>query len=123
MLPTIEQDIDAALKTVGAAGKVWNLINTTEPAVYPYIVFTIIPSSDNVTLEGPSDLQNTAVQVDCFDRTGAGAALLAKQARVALLDYFSTYPQSCVPQSGFSKYEAPVKAFRKSADYSIWSTN
>lgn len=123
MLPTIEQDVTAALKTLGAAGKVWNLTNTDEPAVYPYIVFTVIVSTENVSLVGPCDLQNTNVQVDCFDRTGAGAALLAKQARVALLDYFSTFPQSCVPLSGFSRYEAPVKAYRKSADYSIWSTN
>lgn len=121
-MTTLVQDINAALLTLAPAGGVWNAINTAEPgdaATVPYIVFLRVVSTTNNTLSGPSALQNTRVQVDVFDRTYSSAAALAQSVQTALLAAFP----ACVQISSFDVYEDAVKAYRISADFSIWSTN
>lgn len=122
-MTTLLQDIQATLVALAPSGRAgnfaWNSVNTSEPPVYPYVVFQRIVSTDNNSFSGPSDLQNTRVQVDVIDRGALSADALSKQVRVAILAAFPT----CIPVSGFDVYEDAVKAFRVSADYSIWATN
>ena len=121
-MTTLVQDIDAALAALAPAGGVWNGANTREPAgaaVVPYIIFLRIVSTVNNSLSGPSNLQNTRVQIDVLDRTYSSAAALAEQVAVAIA---TAFPQS-VQVSSFDTYESVVKAHRVSSDFSIWSTN
>lgn len=121
-MTTLVQDINAALLTLAPAGGVWNAINTSEPAeaaVVPYVVFLRIVSTTNNTLSGASDLQNTRVQIDVFDRTYSSAAALADQIASTMAAAFPT----CIQISSFDQYEPAVKAFRVSADFSVWSKN
>lgn len=119
MTTTLVQDIYTALAALAPTGGVHVSINESESGVFPYIVFQRIVSSENVSLGGPSNLQNTRVQVDVFHRQYSAAASLAALVRAALLAAFPT----CVPLTSFDVYEDPVKAHRVSADFSIWSTN
>ena len=122
-MTTLLQDIQAALVAIAPAGRSsnfsWNSVNTAEPPVYPYVIFQRVVSTDNNTLAGPTNLQNTHVQIDVIDRTASGADALAKQVRAAMLAAFA----DCTPLTGFDVYEDAIKAFRVSADYSIWATN
>lgn len=118
-MTTLVQDINAALVALVPAGGVWNAVNTAEPAVFPYVVFLRVISTSNNSLGGPSDLQNTRIQVDVIDRQYSSAAGLARQVQAALLAAFAT----CIPLSSFDVYEDAIKAFRVSADFSIWATN
>lgn len=120
---TLVQDLNSALAALAPAGGAWNSVNTAEAPVYPYVIFQRIVSTDNNTLSGPSDLQNTRVQIDVIGRSYGDTDALAKQVRAALIAAFSTFPRACVPISSFDVYEDAVKAFRVSADYSIWATN
>lgn len=122
MTTTLVQDVYTALKTLAPAGGVWNSINTSEPAelaAVPYVVFMRVVSTTNNTLSGPSDLQNTRVQIDVFDRTYSSAAALADQIASAMATTFPT----CIQISTFDQYEPAVKAYRVSADFSVWSKN
>ena len=103
-----------------AAGGCWYAVNTQEPAVYPYIVFLRIVSTTNNALGGPSDLQNTRIQVDVFsNRIGeANSIELAVEQAMTAATLFGS-----VQISQQDTYEAEVKAFRSSADFSIWSVN
>jgi hypothetical protein len=116
---TLVQDFFAALSTLAPAGGIWNMVNTAEAPVYEYIVFQRIVSTENNSLGGPSNLQNTRFQVDVIGRNYGAAAAIGADVRTALLAAFP----SCVPLSGFDGYEDAVKAYRVSADYSIWATN
>ncbi len=121
-MTTLVQDINTALLTLAPAGGIWNAINTSEPAaaaVVPYIVFLRIVSTVNNTLKGASDLQNTRVQIDVFDRTYSSAAAMAAQVVTAMTTAFPT----CTQISSFDVYEPAVKAYRISADFSVWAKN
>ncbi len=112
------QDVAAALGTL-AAGGAWYAVNTAEPPTYPYITFQRIVSTTNNTFDGATDLQNTRVQIDVYSRLISEAATIAKSIESAM----STASFACVQISAQDMYEAEVKAFRCSADYSVWSTN
>lgn len=118
-MTTLVQDIDAALLALAPAGGVWNAINTRGALTFPYVVYLRIVSTVNNNLSGPSNLQNTRVQIDVFDRTYSNAAALAEQVQAAMGAAFPT----CIQVSSFDVYEDPIKAFRISADFSVWTTN
>jgi len=118
-MATVVQQIDAALRTLSPAGGVFNAINTRESGVFPYIIFLRIVSTVNNSLGGPSGLQNTRVQIDVFDRSYNSAASLAEQVATTMT---TTFP-SCVQVSSFDVYEDAIKAYRVSADFSLWSTD
>jgi hypothetical protein len=120
-MTTLMQDVYTAISALAPTRQdfAWVAINTTEPPVYPYVVFHRIVSTSNNSLQGPSDLQNTRLQVDVFDRTYTNAAALAQQVSAALLAAFP----AASPISSFDVYEDVVKAHRVSADFSIWATN
>lgn len=122
-MTTLIQDINAALEELEPAGGVFNAINTAEPPVFPFIIFLRVVSAFNNTLDGPSDLQTTRVQVDVLHRTYSLAADLATQVQQKLMDRFSSFPNACVPLTAFDAYEDAIKAYRVSTDYDIAATN
>lgn len=113
------EDLQALLTTLAPPGGVWYQVNTAEPAVYPYIVFQRVSSTPNVSLDGPSDMQNTRIQIDIFARQIAHASALETSLE-ALMGASSI---SNVPLGSQDLYEDAVKAYRVSKDFSCWSTN
>lgn len=118
-MTTLVQDLEAALDPV-AAGGAWYQVNTTEPPVFPFIVFTRIVSSTNNNLEGPSDLQNTRVQVDLFTLKASEVESLSDAIDAAMTAQFGN---RSIQISSQDLYEDPVKAFRVLREYSVWATN
>jgi hypothetical protein len=111
--------LTATEPTLAPAGGVWYAVNTTEPPVYPYILWIRVASPPNVSLSGPSNLQNTRIQIDIFSRQvsellGLESALEAAMVASALQN---------VPLNSQNLYEEPVRAYRVTKDYSIWATN
>ena len=75
--------MDAILAPL-ATGKAWYGLNTAQPVVYPYIVYQRVSSSPNVSLGGPSALQNTRVQIDIYSQRVAEAAAIESQLEATL---------------------------------------
>ena len=118
-MTTLLEDVEALLATTSPAGGVSYAINTAQPPVYPYIVWQRIVSTPNVSLKGPSDLQNTRIQVDVYARRISDADTLQKLIAAA----FAGWSVQNVPLSDQDMYEPDVKAFRISSDWSVWATN
>ncbi len=121
-MSTLVELVQALLDPVSPGGA-WYAVNTTEPlaldvngAVQPYIVWQEIVSTDNVSMGGPSDLQNTRIQVDVYAPRIATATALTKAVDAALLASSLTV----VPLSNQPVYEEPVRLWRRIRDYSIW---
>lgn len=105
-----------------AAGGAHYLTNDTQPTAAdgagyakPYIVFTDIVSSDNVTLSGATNTQNTLLQVDIFAPRALDAQAIKKAADAALFAAFKA-----VPLRSQGRYEDPVRLARVIREYSIW---
>jgi hypothetical protein len=119
VMSSLIQDVQAKLVSLNPAGGVFYGINTTEPPVYPFIVWQRVVSNANAVLQGPSDLQNTRVQVDIYSRSLQQAA----QLETALEAAMAAWSVQNVPISSVDVYEEEVRAYRITKDYSIWSTN
>ncbi|HNB43881.1 MAG TPA: DUF3168 domain-containing protein [Burkholderiaceae bacterium] len=117
-MSTLLEDLFTVLNPL-AAGGAHPLINEMQDPVYPYIVFTRITSPYNVTLGGSTDLQNTRVQVDVFSRKMAEADAIADSIGAALDASAITH----VPIDSRDSYEAAVRCYRVSRDFSIWAKN
>jgi hypothetical protein len=78
-----------------------------------------VVSNANAVLQGPTDLQNTRVQVDIYSRSLQQAA----QLETALEAAMAAWSVQNVPISSVDVYEEEVRAYRITKDYSIWSTN
>jgi hypothetical protein len=113
------QDVQALLTTVAPAGGVWYAINGTQPPVYPFIVWTRVVSTANACLHGPSNLQNTRIQVDIYSRRISEASALETAVEAA----FAAWAVQNVPVSSVDGFEEEVRAYRITKDYSVWSTN
>lgn len=118
-MSTLIEDVGAVLATAAPAGGIWYGVNTLEQAQYPYVVYTRIVSSTNNTLAGPTDLQNTRIQVDVFGLTIAETSVLEAAVEAAM----AAAPFASIQLSQQDSYESAVKAFRCSADFSVWATN
>jgi hypothetical protein len=121
-MSTLAELVQAILDPLTPGGA-WYAVNTTEPlaldsngAVKPYIVWQEIVSTDNVTLGGPTDMQNTRIQVDVYAPRIAVASSLTKAVDAALLASALTV----IPLSNQPVYEEPVRLWRRIRDYSIW---
>ena len=117
-MPTLIMQLQALLDPLTAGGA-WYAINTSEPPIYPYAVFQRITSPTNVSFEGPSDLQSTLVQVDVYSRLISEADALGS----LIAGAFAAWSVPNVAQSSQDFYEAPVKAFRVSQDFMVWSAS
>jgi hypothetical protein len=120
-MTTLIQDVTALLNTVAPAGGVWYGQNTSEtsPPAYPFIVWLRVVSADNLSLSGPSDMQNTRIQVEAIAPRIADAAALMNQIEAAFSG--STLPVN--PITSQDLYEGALKAWRVIRDFSVWSSN
>lgn len=117
-MTTLIEDLQTLLAPLASGGS-WYGVNTTEPPVYPFIVFNRVVSTPNVSLDGPSDLQNTRVQIDIYSRQISEAASIEAALEAAMV----AWPVTNVPLSSMDMYEDTVRAFRVSKDYSVWARN
>lgn len=118
-MSTLIEDVTALLTTLAPSGGVHYGNNDAQPAAYPYIVWQRIVSTPNVTLDGPSDLQNTRIQVDVFsDRISQASAL-----GTSVEALFAAWSVQNVPESSQDLYEAAIKAHRVTLDFSVWAKN
>lgn len=118
-MTTLIEQLQARLLALNPAGGVHYGINPTEPAVYPYIVWQRVISSANAVLQGPTDLQNTRVQIDIYSRRISEAVPLVS----ALEELMRTWAVQNVPISSMDLFEDTLRVFRVTKDYSIWSSN
>lgn len=120
-MATLIQDIQAVLDPLLAGGS-WYGVNTQEKGaatVFPFVVFIAAASSTNNSLEGPSNLQNTHVQVDVFSDTVSGLDAAARAVLAAMRS--ASFTNLMLSSQDF--YESEVRFFRRSFTYSVWSTN
>jgi hypothetical protein len=115
---TLLQDLQALLLPL-VAGGAWYNANTQEPPTYPYISWVRVSSSPNVTLQGPSALQNTRIQIDIFSLSASESQSI----ETALEAAFNASAITNVPLSSADQYEDMVRAYRITKDYSVWATN
>lgn len=117
-MSTLLEDLQALLNPL-VQGGAWPLANEMQPPTYPYIVFGRITSPTNVNLSGPSDLQNTRLQIDIFAKTMLEADSIARSVDAA----FQASGITHVSIDSRDVWEEPVRAYRISRDYSIWARN
>lgn len=84
----------------------------------PYIVYQRVVSLTNNNLQGPSDLQNTRMQIDVYAKTYGAAQGLAADVRTAM--QAASFTNVELSEQDF--YELEARLHRVSLDYSIWST-
>lgn len=116
-MTTLVEDVQAVLNPL-AAGGAWYMVNTMQPPTFPFIVWQRIVSTSNNTLDGPTDTQNTRIQIDIYSRSVAEAESI----EAALEAVMKSAPFTNVPISSQDLYEPEVRAFRVMKDYSVWST-
>lgn len=120
-MTTLMQDLQAVLNPV-LAGKAFYAVNTlemNENTVFPYLTFLFISSSTNNTLAGATDMQNTRVQVDVYSDSPSGLSAAA----AAVLRAMAASAITNVQLTSQDGYEDQVRVFRRSIDFSVWSTN
>lgn len=113
------EDVGALLAALAPAGGVWYAAKTKQEAVYPYIVFQRVISVANVTLGGPSNLQNTRLQIDLYGDTLSALVALETALEAAM----AAWAVQNVPLTSQDLYEEEVGLYRISKDFSIWSTS
>ena len=118
MATTVVQDIQAILDPLVAGGS-WYGANTREPPAFPFIVWSRIVSTPNVTLAGQSDQQNTRIQIDIFSLSVQESLAIELSVEAA----FSATSTVNVPISSGDSYEDAIRAYRCTKEYSVWSTN
>ena len=117
-MPTLREQLQALLQPL-AAGKAWPMVNTSESAVYPYIVYQNIVSVRNDTFDGPCDLQFTRVQVDVYALSVAEMHAVGTAVANAFADWaVPNSPLTCADLS-----EPQVKAYRLTQDFSVHSVD
>lgn len=127
-MTTLLEDLQAALTACVPIGKAWPIVNTSEaPAtelvgsetvVAPYIVWQRIVSTDNVNLQGPSNVQNTHLQVDIFAPRLADAEAVREAVDAALLALAPT--TRVISLTSQDLYEESVKLYRIVREFSVW---
>ena len=115
---TLIESIQAVLNPLVAGGS-WYQVNTAEPATLPYIVFGRIASPANVTLQGPSQLQNTHLQIDIYSRTVQELSGLGDNVEAAMASAGFTNVQL----TARDLYEPDTRLHRSCYEYSVWSSN
>jgi hypothetical protein len=112
---TLAETIQALLDPL-ATGGAWFMDNTQDPPAFPYIVWLYATSSTNVTLSGPSDLQNTRLQIDLYDKSAQGLQTLEAGVRSAMQASGLTN----VPLTSFDASVPELRAFRRVMEFSVW---
>lgn len=118
MATTLIEDLQAVLAPLATGGAHYGGC-LVQPVPDEYLVWLRVVSVPNVTFDGPSDLQNTRVQVDAIAKTVARAAELADAVTTALLASGLTV----VPLETQDMFEEEVRRWRVISDYSVWAKN
>jgi len=104
-----------------ALGGAWYATNESGASAadnpYPFITVQRVGAAPNVGLGGPSDLQNTRVQIDIHARTIAECVAIELRVQ-QMMDAWSV---TNVPISRLDLYEDATRTHRVVLDYSIWS--
>lgn len=117
-MATLIEDLQAVLDPL-ATGGAWYGAFTLQTQPSEYIVWLRVASTSNVNLVGPSDLQNTRVQIDIYARTIQRAAAI----ETALESAMAAASITNVPISSQDIYEPDTRLFRIIKDYSVWAKN
>lgn len=117
-MTTLIEDLQTLLNPLAAGGS-WYMLNDQEPPTLPFIVFQSIVSPTNNSFQGPSNLQNTRVQIDMFGLRMSDVITVANAIESALLASNIGNVQLSVQDM----YEPAVKLSRRMMEYSVWSTN
>lgn len=110
----IEETLKTTLSSL-VAGRVYPLIAPNKPTV-PFIIYQNIANTPEVTLADGIPINNTRMQIDCYDKTYAGAKALAVSIQIAM----AAASFINVPAMSQDLYEADVKLYRVQQDYSLW---
>lgn len=112
------QDLQTVLNPLATGGAFYGLC-TAEPPPSEYIVWMRVASTPSVSLGGPSDLQNTRVQIDVYARTVARVAAIELAVEAAMVAASITN----VPLSSQDIFEPDTRLYRCIKDYSVWARN
>ena len=110
----IQQDLFAALSTL-AGGRVFPNIAPNN-VQKPYVVYARISSAPANTLADGAPVENTRLQVDCFDTSYAAAVTLAMAVKAAMTSSAITH-LLLLEQDQF---EPEALLHRVILDFSIW---
>ena len=111
----IQQDLFAALAGV-AGGRVFPNIAPNN-VQKPYVVYARVSSAPENTLADGAPVQNTRLQVDCFDTTYAAAVALAETVKAAIKSSAITH----VLVLEQDQFEPEASLHRVILDFSIWN--
>lgn len=111
----IQEQLQAVLAPLVAGKSFPNL--AAQDATPPYIVYQRVVSVTHNNLLGPSDLQNTRVQIDVYAKTYGQAQAMAEDVRTAM--QVAGFSNIQLSEQDF--FEVEVRLHRVSLDYSIWS--
>ncbi len=110
----IQQDVYAALSAV-AGGRVYPNVAPNNVAK-PYVVYARVSSSPENTLGDGSPIDNTRLQVDCYDNTYALAVALAEAVKSALRASSITH----LLLQEQDQFESDALLHRVILDFSLW---
>lgn len=110
----IEQTLTSTLSAL-AGGRMYPLVAPDSP-VTSYIVYQNIANSPENTLADGVPINNTRMQIDCYDKTYAGVKALA----AAVVTAMSGASFTNLLTMNQDLYEAEVKLYRVQMDFSIW---
>ena len=111
----IQQDLFTALAGV-AGGRVFpNVVPNNVQK--PYVVYARVSSAPENTLADGALIENTRLQVDCFDTTYAAALALAEAVKTAI----TSSPITHVLLLEQDQFEPEALLHRVILDFSIWN--
>ena len=110
----IQQDLFAALAGV-AGGRVFPNVAPNN-VQKPYVVYARVSSAPENTLADGAPIENTRLQVDCFDTTYAAAVVLAEAVKTAIKSSAITN----VLLLEQDQFEPEALLHRVILDFSIW---
>lgn len=119
LIVTLIETVSALLEPLAPGGAFYGEAPTLpvdgSGAPEAFITWQRIASTDNVALDGATDLQNTRIQVDIFAPRILDAEAIRKTVDAAL----ATLP-STVPLSSADVWEGEVRLWRITRDFSVW---
>ena len=110
----IQQDLFAALSGV-TGGRVFPNVAPNN-VQKPYVVYARVSSAPENTLADGAPVENTRLQVDCFDTTYAAALALAETVKAAIKSSAITH----VLLLEQDQFEPEALLHRVILDFSIW---
>jgi hypothetical protein len=111
---SIEQQLATTLSAL-VSGRIYPLTAPDSP-VTPYIVYHNIANTPENTLADGVPINNSRIQVDCYDKTYSAVKTLA----ASVISSMSVAPFTNIATLNQDIYEAEVKLFRVQQDFSIW---